>query len=205
VKVKYELEEDGLHIYYQAESDKPTVLNLTNHSYFNLSGAGDPTVLDHLLRINADTYLPTDADCIPYGAPEPVKDTPMDFSELHAIGRHINDDFLQLKQARGYDHTYILKKEPGSYGFCATCISPKTGIRMDVFTDQPGVQLYTGNWTTGDFAGKNGQRYPRQSTLSLETQHYPDSPNHKDYPTTVLRPDKPFTSTTFYRFGIAAD
>jgi len=190
-------------ISYQATTDKPTVLNLTNHSYFNLSGAGNPSVNDHLLMINADYYLPTDDTAIPYGPQEKVEGTPMDFRESHPVGEHINEDFEQLIFGKGYDHTYVLnKKEENELSFCARCVSPQTGIVMDTYTTEPGVQLYTGNWMTGNLIGKNGQRYPARAALCLETQHFPDSPNKPEYPSTVLRPEEIFESKTVYAFSI---
>ena len=189
-------------ISYCATTDKPTVLNLTNHSYFNLSGAGDPHIGDHLLTINADYYLPTDKTAIPYGPKEKVEGTPMDFRSPHLIGERINDNFEQLLFGKGYDHTYILNKEDNLLSFCARCSSPKTGIVMETFTTEPGVQLYTSNWTTGNFEGKKGQRYPERSAFCLETQHYPDSPNKPEYPTTVLRPGETFQSQTMYKFTV---
>lgn len=189
-------------ITYRATTDKPTVLNLTNHSYFNLSGAGDPYIGDHLLTINADYYLPTDNTAIPYGPKESVEGTPMDFREPHAVGERINDNFEQLIFGKGYDHTYVLNKEGEELSFCARCSSPKSGIVMETYTTQPGVQLYTGNWMTGNFVGKNGQRYPERAALCLETQHFPDSPNKPEYPSTTLRPGELFQSTTVYRFGV---
>lgn len=188
-------------IFYNATTSKPTVLNLTNHSYFNLSGAGDPSVSDHSLLINADTYLPTDETAIPYGSPEKVENTPMDFRKPHLIGERIDEPFQQLIWGRGYDHTYILNKEGEELSFCARCSSPKTGIAMETFTTQPGVQLYTGNWMTGNMRGKFDQRYPARAALCLETQHYPDSPNKPEYPTTVLRPGEEYKHTTIYKFS----
>lgn len=201
--VTYHLsDENEVEIRYRAETSKPTVLNLTNHSYFNLSGAGDPYVGDHLLTINADYYLPTDETAIPYGPKEAVEGTPMDFRTPHTVGERINEQFEQLKFGKGYDHTYILNKEKADdYAFCARCSSPKTGIVMEVYTSQPGVQLYTGNWMTGNFVGKNGQRYPERAALCLETQHFPDSPNKPEYPSTVLRPGETFESRTTYKFS----
>ncbi|RHJ94935.1 aldose epimerase family protein [Parabacteroides bouchesdurhonensis] len=200
--VTYHLTDDNeVVISYHAVTDKPTVLNLTNHSYFNLSGAGDPYIGDHVLTINADYYLPTDDTAIPYGPKEKVEGTPMDFRTPHEVGERINENFEQLIFGKGYDHTYILNKEGDELAFCAHCISPKTGIVMEVYTTQPGVQLYTGNWMTGNFEGKNGQRYPERAALCLETQHYPDSPNKPEYPSTLLRPDEIFNSTTIYKFN----
>lgn len=190
-------------IMYHAVTDKPTVLNLTNHSYFNLSGQGDPSVYDHDLTINADYYLPTDETAIPYGPKAPVENTPMDFRKPHKVGARIDQDFEALNFGKGYDHTYILnKEEENGLTFCARCLSPKTGIVMETYTTQPGVQLYTGNWMTGNFVGKNGQRYPARAALCLETQHFPDSPNKPEYPSTVLRPGEVFQSKTIYKFSI---
>jgi aldose 1-epimerase len=190
-------------ISYQATTDKPTVLNLTNHSYFNLSGQGDPSIYDHLLIINADYYLPTDETAIPYGPKEKVEGTPMDFRTPHEVGERIDEDFEALNFGKGYDHTYILNKtNANEMSLCARCVSPKTGIVMECFTTEPGVQLYTGNWMTGNFIGKNGQRYPARAALCLETQHYPDSPNKPEYPTTVLRPGETFESKTVYKFSV---
>lgn len=195
-------DQNEVYIRYQATTDKPTVLNLTNHSYFNLSGAGDPSVNDHLLTINADYYLPTDEVAIPYGPKAPVEGTPMDFRTPHTVGERINEDFEQLVFGKGYDHTYILNKKGNEFSFCARCESPKTGIVMEVYTTEPGVQLYTGNWMTGNFEGKNGQRYPARAALCLETQHFPDSPNKPEYPLTVLRPGEVFESQTVYKFTV---
>lgn len=203
VTVTYTLSYDNsVEITYEATTDKTTILNLTNHAYFNLSGAGDHNVGDHILRINADYYLPTDETAIPYGKPEKVKGTPMDFSTPHEIGMNINEKTDQLVWARGYDHTYILnKKDETEYVQALECYSPKTGIEMIVYTDQPGVQLYTGNWMTGNFVGKNGQRYPAQSAVCFETQHYPDSIHNPEYPSIVLKPEDKFESKTVFKFS----
>lgn len=202
VTVTYSLSDNNeVKIYYKAETDKPTVLNLTNHSYFNLSGAGDPYIGDHILTIDADYYLPTDETAIPYGAPEKVEGTPMDFRTPTEIGLRINDNFQQLIFGKGYDHTYVLNKKEDELSFCARCESPKTGIVMETYTTQPGVQLYTSNWTTGNFIAKNGQRYPERCAFCLETQHFPDSPNKPEYPSAVLRPGEVFESKTIYKFS----
>jgi aldose 1-epimerase len=203
VTLTYQLTDDNeVVISYKATTDKPTVLNLTNHSYFNLSGAGDPYIGDHILTINADYYLPTDSTAIPYGPKEKVKGAPMDFRTPHKVGERINDNFEQLIFGKGYDHCYIINKEENELAFCARCISPKTGIIMDTYTTEPGVQLYTGNWMTGKFEGKSGQHYPERSALCLETQHFPDSPNKPEYPTTTLRPGEVFESQTIYKFSV---
>ena len=202
-QVTYQLtDENEVIISYRATTSKPTVLNLTNHSYFNLSGAGDPYIGDHLLTINADYYLPTDETAIPYGPKAAVEGTPMDFRTPHTVGERIDADFEQLRFGKGYDHTYILTKVGEGLSFCARCSSPKTGIEMEVYTTQPGVQLYTGNWMTGHFEGKPGQRYPERAALCLETQHFPDSPNRPEYPSTLLRPGETFASTTIYKFNV---
>jgi aldose 1-epimerase len=199
--VTYRLTNDNaVQIDYRAVTDRATIVNLTNHSYFNLSGAGDPYIGDHLLQINADRYLPTDETAIPYGPPEAVEGTPMDFRQPTEIGLRINDNFQQLIFGKGYDHTYVLNKTGNEPSFCARVKSPKTGIIMTVYTTEPGVQLYTGNWTTGNFAAKNGQRYPERSALCLETQHFPDSINHPEYPSVVLRPGEQFKSQTIFQF-----
>lgn len=200
-KLIYKLTDGNtLEINYEATTDKATIINLTNHSYFNLSGAGDPYIGDHLLEINADTYLPTDDTAIPYGKPEKVEGTPMDFRTPHEIGARINDNFQQLIFGRGYDHTYVLNKKENELSFCAKAMSPKTGIAMETYTTEPGVQLYTGNWMTGEFVAKEGKRYPMRSAFCLETQHFPDSIHKPEYPSVILRPEEKFKSKTVYKF-----
>lgn len=174
VEVLYRVPTDrnALQIEYRATTSKPTVLNLTNHSYFNLSGEGDPSVHDHLLQIEATHYLPTDDTAIPYGPAEEVKGTPFDFTEPHPIGERIDEKLDQLVWARGYDHTYVLSKPEGSFAPVATCWSPKSGVRLTVATDQPGMQLYTGNWMSGNMRGKGraviqlGQRFVSKPSTS---------------------------------------
>jgi Galactose mutarotase and related enzymes len=204
VTLTYILTEDNaLDIYYKATTDKTTILNLTNHSYFNLSGEGDASIGDHLLRLNADSYLPIDATAIPYGDAAPVKGTPMDFTEPHTIGERIDDDFQQLHFGRGYDHTFVLNKNSeNEYSYAGVCESPKTGIKMEIFTTEPGVQIYTGNWMTGSFTAKNGNRYPERSAVCFETQHFPDSINKPQYPSVILRPEEIFESRTTYKFSV---
>lgn len=201
--VTYTLTEDNaLKIDYKAVTDKTTILNLTNHSYFNLSGAGDPYIGDHLLTIYADTYLPTDETAIPYGKPESVKGTPMDFTTPHSIEGRINDDFQQLIFGKGYDHTYILDKREGELTLAVVCESPKSGIVMETYTTEPGVQLYTGNWMTGNLRGKLDQRYPERAAVCFETQHFPDSINRPEYPSVILQAGDTFRSETIYKFSI---
>lgn len=202
-EIIYRLTDDNaLDIEYRATTDKTTIVNLTNHSYFNLSGAGDPSVMDHLLVINAKRYLPTDDTAIPYGKPELVADTPFDFTTEHTIGERISDDFEQLHFGKGYDHTFVFDSQEGEYIHALTCISPKTAIQMDAYTTEPGVQLYTGNWMTGNFEGKLGHRYPARSAVCFETQHFPDAINKPDYPSVVLKVGDTFNSKTSYKFSV---
>lgn len=204
VRVTYTLTNDNaVKIDYWATTDQLTILNLTNHAYFNLSGAGNPSIADHVLTMKSSTYLPTDETAIPYGEAATVEGTPMDFLKPHTIGARIKDEFEQLIWARGYDHTFVLDyKEDRAFGEALKCYSPQSGIEMTVFTDQPGVQMYTGNWMTGNFEGKNGQYYPAQSAVCFETQHFPDSIHHDDYPTIVLNSNEIFSSKTIFKFGI---
>ncbi|MDR2388463.1 MAG: galactose-1-epimerase, partial [Tannerellaceae bacterium] len=151
--------------------------------------------------IHADYYLPTDSSAIPFGPKEKVEGTPMDFRTPHEVGARIREPFEQLLFGKGYDHSYVLNKDNDELSLCARCVSPKTGIVLEVFTTEPGLQLYTGNWMTGNFIGKNGQRYPEKSALCLETQHFPDSPNKPEYPLVVLRPGEVFRSQTVFGFS----
>jgi len=202
VKITYQLTDDNaIDIFYEAETDKPTVVNLTNHSYFNLSGNPANTVLDHVLFMNCDNYTPVDARLIPTGEIAKVKDTPMDFTQPKPIGESIDDyTFAQIKLGSGYDHNWIFTT-PGdinTLGCKAYC--PSTGITLEVYTTEPGVQLYTGNFVNG--TGKKGIVYRRRSGLCLETQHYPDSPNHPNFPSTALRPGEKYTNRCIYKFGV---
>lgn len=206
VRVSYTLSEGAFQIVYEATTTKPTVINLTNHSYFNLSGEGVDTIHDHRLQIKSTRYLPTNEVSIPYGEPKDVAGTPFDFIAVHEIGERIDEEDDELKWAKGYDHTYILDhKAPGTYDAVASCWSPRTGIMMEVVTTEPGMQLYTGNWMTGNMRGKGDSRYPARSAVCFETQHYPDSPNKPDYPSTVLRPGETYTSRTAFRFSVSED
>ncbi len=203
VTITYTLTADNaLDIVYEAQTDKITILNLTNHSYFNLSGEGDSYIGDHLLTLESDFYLPTDNTAIPYGKPESVAGTPMDFTTEHAIGERINDNFEQLIFGKGYDHTFVLnRKEDGEFAYIGSCTSPKSGIKMEMHTSEPGVQMYTGNWMTGNFSAKNGHRYPERSAVCFETQHFPDSINKPEYPSVILKPGEVFKSRTTYKFS----
>ena len=201
VEVRYTLSDDSaLRIDYAAETDAPTVLNLTNHSYFNLNGAGD--ILGHRLRIDADAFTEVDAELLPTGRILSVDGTPLDFRDAKPIGREIAAPFEQLVLARGYDHNFVLNGEAGTLRRFAEATGDRTGIRLEAFTTQPGVQLYTGNYVDEDTApfGKGSVRYPRFAGFALETQHYPDSPNRRSFPSTVLRPGERYRETTVYRF-----
>ncbi len=203
VEMIYRLTDDNaFEIDYKATTDKTTIVNLTNHSYFNLSGMGDSSVNDHLLTLHAPTYLPTDDTAIPYGKPESVKGTPFDFTTEHTIGSRIDEDFEQLHFGRGYDHTFVFDKKEGEYAHALTCISPKTGVQMDIYTTEPGVQMYTGNWMSGNFEGKLGKRYPARSAVCFETQHFPDAINKPEYPSVILKVGDTFKSKTSHKFSV---
>jgi aldose 1-epimerase len=202
VKVEYVLTENNeLKIIYSAVTDKPTVINLTHHSYFNLAGAGQGTILDHQLTLNADRFTPTDSGSIPTGELRSVKGTPFDFIKATAIGSRIDQNDEQLKFGNGYDHNFVLSKDK-PLGLAATVYESTSGRVMEVFTTEPGVQFYTGNFLDGAIKGKNGQDYPRRSGFCLEAQHFPDSPNQPKFPSTVLRPGKTYTQTTIYKFSV---
>jgi aldose 1-epimerase len=189
VKVTYTLTDDNaIDIQYEATTDKPTVVNLTNHSYFNLSGVPGSDVLDQQVMINADKYTPVDSLLIPNNRLDSVGGTPLDFRQLTAIGARINDPFEQLKLGHGYDFNWVLNTNGDITKVAAEAYSPTSGILLDVYTNEPGIQFYTGNFMDGKDKGKHGTVYPHRGAFCLETQHFPDSPNHPDFPSTVLRP-----------------
>lgn len=195
-------EENALEIDYQVTTDQTTIHNLTNHSYFNLSGEGDPYIGDHELQINAPAYLPCNETAIPYGKPEKVEGTPFDFRTLHTIGERIEEKDTQLIYGNGYDHPFDLDKKDNALTFCAKAVSPKTGIVLEILTTEPCVVLYTGNYLDGSFPGKNGHHYPKRSAFCLETQHFPDSIHQPDYPTTVLHAGEVYESQTVFKFSV---
>lgn len=204
VRVVYTLTDSNeIKIQYTAKTDKPTVVNLTQHSYFNLAGPGDGTILGHQVMIAADRFTPIDATLIPTGELRPVKDTPLDFTTLTAIGARINKDDEQLRYGLGYDHNFVLNKPEGTFGLAARVVEPTTGRVMEVFTSEPGIQFYSGNFLDGSYIGKGGKPYQHRYGFCLETQHYPDSPNHPDFPSTVLKPGEEYSTTTVYRFSVA--
>ena len=189
-----------LSVEYYAETDQTTILNLTQHSYFNLSGEGNGDVLDHNLEIYADSYLPVNEKIIPTGDIEKVQGTPFNFIESKKIGKDIDFENNQLILGNGYDHCWVLNDFDGSIRKIASAYSEQSGIQMDVFTDQPGVQLYTGNFLNGSIESKQGLNYEKRSGFCLETQHFPDSPNKESFPTVYLNPGERFQTRTVYQF-----
>lgn len=202
IKVTYTLTDDNaVGIKYEATTDKKMVVNLTNHSYFNLSGVPGSDVLDQLVMINADNYTPVDSTLIPVGI-SPVDGTPLDLRTPVAIGKQINDPFQQLLFGRGYDLNWVLNTNGDKNVLAAKAYSPTSGIALEVYTNEPGIQFYTGNFMDGKDTGKHGVLYPHRGALCLETQHYPDSPNHPDFPSVVLNPGEKYLSECIYKFTV---
>lgn len=204
VKVTMTLTDDNaIDIAYEAETDNETVVNLTNHSYFNLSGDPSQTILDHMLTIHADEYTPVDRTFMTTGAIEKVEGTPMDFRTAMAIGEKIDQyDFEQLKNGDGYDHNWVLNTKGDVSMVAASVWSPVTGIRLDVYTNEPGIQIYSGNFLDGTATGKKGITYQKRAAVCLETQKYPDTPNKPDWPSAYLKPGEKYTSRCIYKFSV---
>jgi len=196
-------DKNQVEIYYSAKSSKPTVINLTNHTYFNLHGAGNGDILDHVLYVNANRFTPVDSTLIPTGQLVPVDGTPFDFTTPTTIGKRINEKDEQLKFGLGYDHNFVLNKtKEHPISLAASVYDPLSGRFMEVFTNEPGIQFYCGNFLKGKEIGKKNKPYNFRSALCLETQHFPDSPNHPEFPIVVLKPGEIYSSVSVYRFSV---
>lgn len=204
VKVTFTLTDNNeLILDFEAKTDKTTHVNICSHSYFNLAGEGNGDILGHELSINSDMFTPVSDDLIPTGELRRVAGTPMDFIKSKAIGRNIDDEYDQLGFGKGYDHNWVLKKQKaGELSQAAICYEAKSGRVMEVYTTQPGVQLYTGNWLDGSDKGKGGKAYSMRSGLCLETQNFPDSPNKPDFPSTLLKPGETYKHACVYKFSV---
>ncbi|WP_338358534.1 aldose epimerase family protein [Yeosuana marina] len=201
VKVMYQLTDaNELKIEYWATTDSPTVVNLTHHSFFNLKGAGNGTINDHLLQINASFFTPVDKGLIPTGEITTVENTPFDFQKATAIGARVNNYNEQLRYGQGYDHNFVLNQSLKALNYAAKVIEPVSGRVMEVYTNEPGLQFYGGNFLDGSVFGKQGKVYKYRSAFCLETQHFPDSPNHPNFPTTQLKPGEEYYSICIYKF-----
>lgn len=203
-KVTYKLTDDNaIDIQFEATTDKKTVINMCNHSYFNLSGDAKNPITDHLLYVNADTFTPVDSTYMTTGEILSVKETPMDFTIAKAVGTAIDKtDFVQLKNGNGYDHNWVLNTVADASKLAAKVSSPISGITLEVYTNEPGIQVYTGNFLDGTVKGKKGIVYKQRTGICLETQHYPDSPNKPSWPSVILEPGQVYKSTCIYKFGL---
>lgn len=203
-KVTYKLTDDNaIDIQFEATTDKKTVINMCNHSYFNLSGDANNPITDHLLYVNADTFTPVDSTYMTTGEILSVKETPMDFTIAKAVGTDIDKtEFVQLKNGNGYDHNWVLNTMADASKLAAKVSSPISGITLEVYTNEPGIQVYTGNFLDGTVKGKKGIVYKQRTGVCLETQHYPDSPNKPSWPSVILEPAQVYKSTCIYKFGL---
>ena len=202
IKVLYNLTDNNeLKVEYWATTDQTTVVNLTHHSFFNLKGAGNGDINDHLLQINASYYTPVDEGLIPTGIIATVEKTPMDFRNLTVIGKRVNKEFEQLKFGLGYDHNWVLDQNDQGYNYVAKVVEPISGRVMEVYTNEPGLQFYGGNFLDGTIIGKEGKSYKHRTAFCLETQHFPDSPNKKHFPSTRLNPEETYYSLCIYKFS----
>ncbi|MGH8023596.1 MAG: aldose epimerase family protein [Limisphaerales bacterium] len=196
---------NNLRLTFRATTDEDTVVNLTAHSYFNLSGQGNGTVLGELVYINADKYTPVDSTLIPTGQIAPVQGTPFDFLKPTAIGARIHEDNQQLKYAGGYDQNFVMNHPMGKLGLDARVTDPRSGRVLEIFSTAPGLQFYSGNFLDGTIVGKDGAVYVHRGAFAMEPQHYPDSPNHPNFPSTVLRPGQVYHNTIVYEFSVAGN
>jgi aldose 1-epimerase len=203
VKVVYKLtDENELKVEYWATTDKPTPINLTQHSFFNLKGAGNGDVNDHVMQIMADAFTPVDSTLIPTGEIATVDGTPFDFRKPTVIGARINNEHIQMKYGNGYDHNWVLNKAETSLSYAAKVVEPASGRTLEVYTNEPGIQFYGGNFMTGNDTGKGGKVFAFRGAFCLETQHFPDSPNKPQFPSTILNPGMEYYSVCVYKFGV---
>ena len=203
VEVEYTLNnEDELRVTYKATTDKTTVINLTQHTYFNLSANFNNTILNHELILNSDSYLPVDNTLIPTGEFRDVTNTPFDFRTSKTIGQQIDEEDPQLKNGFGYDHCWVLNEQDKGVRFVASAFEPQSRRFLEIFSDEPGIQFYSGNFLDGTLPSKNNGTYEFRSGFCLETQHFPDSPNNRDFPSVILRPEEEYKTQTIFKLTV---